>query len=128
MTRRSRGSGSIRKRGQSLYLRYRPPGQARQVEHVLSRFDGESMTAYRKRAHAELARIMASLTAGVRVAPTPRTFEELAEANVTVSSSSGIPVTPLKKLLLLMSVAIISVAPALAGSRQGLWQRFRRAL
>ena len=78
--RRARGNGSIRKRGRALYLRYRPPGQARQVEESFPRHDSESMPAYRQRAEAALAKITLSVAAGTRNAPTPRTLEELAEA------------------------------------------------
>ena len=81
--RRPRGSGSIRKRGQSLYLRYRPPGQARQVEQPFPRLASESMKNYRTRAEGELARITLALAAGTRTAPTPRTVEELAESFLT---------------------------------------------
>ena len=78
--RRARGNGSIRKRGRALYLRYRPPGQARQVEESFPRQNGESMPAYRQRAEKALANITLSVAAGTRTAPTPRTVEELAEA------------------------------------------------
>jgi hypothetical protein len=79
-SRRQRGSGSIRKLGKALYLRYRPPGQARQVETAFPRLAGETMPAYRKRAEAELANITLGLAAGTRSAPTPRTVDELAES------------------------------------------------
>ena len=75
--RRPRGSGSIRKRGRTLYLRYRPPLQQRQVEQPLPRREGESTKAYRIRAEDELAKIVHGLAAGTRVAPTPRTVQEL---------------------------------------------------
>jgi hypothetical protein len=77
---RPRGSGSIRKRGQTLYLRYRPPGQARQIEQPLPRGPGESMKDYRVRAEGELAKITLALAAGTRTAPTPRTVEQLSES------------------------------------------------
>ena len=69
--RRQRGSGSIRKLGKALYLRYRPPGHARQVETAFPRLAGETMPDYRKRAEAELAKITLGLAAGTRSAPTP---------------------------------------------------------
>ena len=80
MGKRKYGSGSIRKRGRSLYLRYRAGGQdRRQVEQALPRQDRESMTAYRRRAEGELAKIAAGLASGRRQAPTQRTIQELAE-------------------------------------------------
>jgi integrase len=75
--RRSRGSGSIRRRDRALYLRYRPPGQQRQVEEHFSRLEGESMKTYRARAEAELEKVTLGLAAGTRTAPTSRTIEEL---------------------------------------------------
>ena len=76
--RRQRGSGSVRRRGQRLYLRYRPPMQDRQVEQPFPRRNGESMKDYRARADAELARITHGLAVGTRTAPTARTVEDLA--------------------------------------------------
>ncbi|MFP6647394.1 MAG: hypothetical protein VCF24_28115, partial [Candidatus Latescibacterota bacterium] len=43
-------TGSIRRRDRALYLRYRPPGQSRQIEESFPRIEGESMPDYRKRA------------------------------------------------------------------------------
>lgn len=68
---------SIRRRDRALYLRYRPPGQQRQVEEHFSRLKGESMKAYRARAEAELEKVTLGLAAGTRTAPTSRTVEEL---------------------------------------------------
>ena len=79
-TRRPSGSGSIRKRGRALYLRYRPPMQQRQVEQPFPRHEGESMKDYRIRAEAELVKITHGLALGTRVAPTPRTVAELGDS------------------------------------------------
>ncbi len=74
--RRSRGSGSIRRRDRALYLRYRPPGQQRQVEEHFPRLvEGESMRAYRARAEAELQQFTLGMAAGTRTAPTTRTVQ-----------------------------------------------------
>ena len=75
---RSRGSGSIRKRGRSLQLRYRANG--RRITEGFKRHDGESMEDYRKRADEALEGILAGLKAGTFTAPTHRRVEELAEA------------------------------------------------
>ena len=74
---RSRGSGSIRKRGRALYLRYHANG--RLVEEVFPRLDDETMSSYRARAQAALERMTTGLKAGIRNAPTRRTLEELVE-------------------------------------------------
>ena len=79
MAKRQRGSGTIRKRGKALYLRYRPPGQARQIEEVFPRREGETMKECRARAEAELERLTYGLKAGTLNAPTRRTVEELAQ-------------------------------------------------
>lgn len=77
--RRPRGSGSVRRRGRALYLRYRPPGSRRQVEQHFPRLPKEGMKVYRERAEEELKRITIGLAAGTRVAPTARTIDDLAE-------------------------------------------------
>ena len=77
--RRQRGSGSIRKRGRALYLRYRPPGQQRQTEQHFPRLPDEGMKDYRARAEEELTKITLGLAAGSRIAPTTRTVQDLAD-------------------------------------------------
>ena len=83
---RSRGSGSLRKRGRSLQLRYRANG--RRITEGFPRLDGESMESYRKRADEELDRILTELKAGIRSVPTHRTVEELAEAYLDALKST----------------------------------------
>ena len=61
-----------------MYLRYRPPGQSRQIEESFPRIEGESMPDYRKRAQVALAKASLSMASGTRVAPTSRTVDELA--------------------------------------------------
>ena len=78
--RRSRGSGSIRKRGQALYLRFRPPGQSSQVEQSFPRSEAESMPDYRARAEAALVALTQGLLTRTRTAPTARTVQELADS------------------------------------------------
>jgi integrase len=78
--RRPRGSGSIRRRDRALYLRYRPPGAKRQVEQHFPRLPNEGMKDYRDRAEAELSKITLGLAAGIRVAPTARTVQDLADS------------------------------------------------
>jgi integrase len=93
MAKRQRGTGSIRKRGRALYLRYRPPGQSRQVEESFARIDGESMREYRKRAEAAMEKICQGLASGTRNAPTPRTIEELALSYLATVKSEVKPRT-----------------------------------
>ncbi len=78
MAKRVRGSGTIRKRGRALYLRYRTGG--RLIEEVLPRREREPMTKYRERASLELERKTTGLRAGTLTAPTRRTIEELLDA------------------------------------------------
>jgi integrase len=77
MSKRARGSGTVRKRGQALYFRYRTGG--RLIEEVFPRREREKMKEYWARAYLELDRKTTGLRAGALNAPTRRTVEELAQ-------------------------------------------------
>ena len=91
MVKRPRGSGTIRKRGRALYLRYRTAG--RLIEEVVPRRGGENMKEYRERAEEQLARKTVGLRGGTLNAPTRRTVEELAELYLDSSRQSVKPRT-----------------------------------